>query len=36
VRGPIALQDGPDAAQEALVAILRNLRGLREPAAIYG
>jgi RNA polymerase sigma factor (sigma-70 family) len=34
--GPIALQDGPDAAQEALIAIFRNLRGLREPAAIYG
>ena len=36
VCGPIALQDGPDAAQEALIAILKNLRGLREPAAIYG
>src|SRR5215472_10266763 len=34
--GPIALQDGPDAAQEALIAILKSLRGLREPAAIYG
>jgi RNA polymerase sigma factor (sigma-70 family) len=36
VCGPIALQDGPDAAQEALIAILKNLGGLREPAAIYG
>jgi RNA polymerase sigma-70 factor (ECF subfamily) len=36
VCGPIALQDGPDAAQDALIAIFRNLRGLREPAAIYG
>jgi RNA polymerase sigma factor (sigma-70 family) len=36
VCGPIALQDGPDAAQEALITILKNLRGLREPGAIYG
>src|SRR5260370_3337843 len=36
VCGPIALQDGPDAAQEALTVILKNLRGPREPAAIYG
>ena len=36
VCGPIALQDGPDAAQEALIAILKNLRSLREPAAIFG
>ena len=36
VCGPIALQDGPDAAQEALIAILKNLGGLREPGAIYG
>jgi RNA polymerase sigma factor (sigma-70 family) len=36
VSGPIALQDGPDAAQEALIAILKNLHSLREPAAIYG
>jgi len=36
VCGPIALRDGPDAAQEALIAILKNLGGLREPAAIYG
>ena len=36
VCGPIALHDGPDAAQEALIAIFRNLGGLRDPAAIYG
>jgi RNA polymerase sigma factor (sigma-70 family) len=36
VCGPIALQNGPDAAQEALITILRNLGGLREPGAIYG
>jgi RNA polymerase sigma-70 factor (ECF subfamily) len=36
VCGPIALQDGPDAAQEALIAIFKNLRGLREPGAVYG
>lgn len=36
VCGPIALQDGPDAVQEALIAILRNLGQLREPAAIFG
>src|SRR5260370_37936271 len=36
VCGPIALQDGPDAAQEALIAILKNLGRLREPGAIYG
>jgi RNA polymerase sigma-70 factor (ECF subfamily) len=34
--GPIALQDGPDAAQEALIIILRGLPGLREPAALFG
>jgi RNA polymerase sigma-70 factor (ECF subfamily) len=34
--GPIALQDGPDAAQEALIAIFRGLGRLREPAAIGG
>lgn len=34
--GPIALQDGPDAAQEALLMIFRNLRHLREPAALFG
>ena len=36
VCGPIALQDGPDAAQEALIVIFKNLGGLREPGAIYG
>jgi RNA polymerase sigma-70 factor (ECF subfamily) len=34
--GPIALQDGPDAAQEALIMILRGIRGLKEPAALFG
>jgi RNA polymerase sigma factor (sigma-70 family) len=34
--GPIALHDGPDAAQEALIAIFRGLRGLKEPAAVLG
>jgi RNA polymerase sigma factor (sigma-70 family) len=32
--GAIALERGEDAAQEALVAILRNLRQLREPEAL--
>jgi RNA polymerase sigma-70 factor (ECF subfamily) len=36
VCGPIALQDGPDAAQEALIVILKSLGGLRDPGAIYG
>jgi RNA polymerase sigma factor (sigma-70 family) len=34
--GPIALQDAPDAAQEALIAVFRGLPGLREPAALFG
>ncbi|MEU8800391.1 RNA polymerase sigma factor [Spirillospora sp. NPDC048819] len=34
--GPIALQDAPDAAQEALIIVMRNLRTLREPAALFG
>jgi DNA-directed RNA polymerase specialized sigma24 family protein len=34
--GPIALQHGADAAQESLIAIFRGLRGLREPAALFG
>ncbi|MGW5867242.1 RNA polymerase sigma factor [Streptomyces sp. NPDC055239] len=34
--GPIALDQGPDAAQEALVAVFRSLRSLKEPAALYG
>lgn len=33
---PIALNDGPDAAQEALIAIFRGLRGLENPAALFG
>lgn len=33
---PIALDDGPDAAQEALMVVFRSLRGLKEPAAVYG
>jgi len=34
--GAIALDDGDDALQEAMVAITRNLGGLREPAALRG
>ncbi|NUP03715.1 MAG: sigma-70 family RNA polymerase sigma factor [Nonomuraea sp.] len=34
--GPIALDAGPDAVQEALIAVFRNLRALREPEALYG
>ena len=34
--GPIALQDGADAAQEALIVVFRDLRKLRDPAALYG
>ena len=34
--GPIALNDGADAAQEALIAIFRNLHSLQEPAALFG
>lgn len=34
--GPIALQDAPDAAQEALIAVFRGLSGLRDPAALFG
>lgn len=34
--GPIALHDGADATQEALIAVFRDLRSLREPAALYG
>src|SRR5262249_28719772 len=34
--GPIALQDGPDAAQEALITVFRDIRQLREPRALYG
>ncbi|GAA3058036.1 sigma-70 family RNA polymerase sigma factor [Kitasatospora albolonga] len=34
--GPIALDDGPDATQEALIAVFRKLRQLKEPAALFG
>jgi RNA polymerase sigma-70 factor (ECF subfamily) len=34
--GPIALADGQDAVQEALIAIFKNLRTLRDPEALYG
>ncbi|MEV7618238.1 RNA polymerase sigma factor [Streptomyces sp. NPDC089799] len=33
---PIALADGPDAAQEALLAVFRSLRSLKDPQALYG
>ncbi|MEU9181920.1 RNA polymerase sigma factor [Streptomyces sp. NPDC048550] len=33
---PIALADGPDACQEALVAVFRALRSLRDPDTLYG
>jgi RNA polymerase sigma-70 factor (ECF subfamily) len=34
--GPIALQNGADAAQEALIAVFRGIRQLKEPAALFG
>ncbi|MDJ0383656.1 sigma-70 family RNA polymerase sigma factor [Streptomyces sp. G-G2] len=34
--GPIALDDGPDAAQEALTVIFKNIGHLHEPAALFG
>jgi RNA polymerase sigma-70 factor (ECF subfamily) len=34
--GPIALDGGPDAAQEALIAVFRGLPTLRDPEALYG
>jgi RNA polymerase sigma-70 factor (ECF subfamily) len=34
--GPVALQDGADAAQEALIAVFRSIRQLKEPAALFG
>jgi RNA polymerase sigma-70 factor (ECF subfamily) len=34
--GPIALASGPDAAQDTLIAVLRALPTLREPAALRG
>lgn len=33
---PIALNDGPDATQEALVAVFKALRSLRDPETLYG
>jgi RNA polymerase sigma factor (sigma-70 family) len=34
--GPIALDHGPDAAQEALIQVFRDLHALREPGALMG
>src|SRR5262249_46978965 len=34
--GPIALDDGADAAQEALITIFTQIRQLREPPALFG
>jgi RNA polymerase sigma factor (sigma-70 family) len=34
--GPIALDEGADATQEALIVIFRNLRQLRIPEALFG
>ncbi|MCT2589301.1 RNA polymerase sigma factor [Streptomyces sp. N2-109] len=34
--GPVAQQDGADAAQEALIAVFRNIRQLKTPAALFG
>ncbi len=34
--GPIALEHGEDATQEALIAVLRDLPALREPRALFG
>ncbi|GAA2168889.1 hypothetical protein GCM10009727_91100 [Actinomadura napierensis] len=34
--GPIALQDAPDAAQETLIVVMRELKGLRDPEALFG
>ena len=36
VCGAIALERGDDAVQETFIAVLRGLRGLREPAALHG
>ncbi len=36
VCGAIALDRGEDAMQETFIAVLRNLRSLREPAALHG
>ncbi len=34
--GSIAMQDGPDATQEAMIAIFRHIRQLKEPSALFG
>ncbi|MER5635569.1 sigma-70 family RNA polymerase sigma factor [Kitasatospora sp. NPDC002227] len=34
--GPIALDDGADATQEALIVVFRKLRQLQEPEALFG
>lgn len=34
--GPIALDEGADATQEALIVIFRNLSRLKNPAALFG
>jgi RNA polymerase sigma factor (sigma-70 family) len=34
--GPIALQDGPDATQEAMISVMRGITSLRTPEALYG
>jgi RNA polymerase sigma factor (sigma-70 family) len=34
--GPIALQDGPDAAQEAMISVMRGIKSLQDPAALFG
>jgi RNA polymerase sigma factor (sigma-70 family) len=34
--GPIALDDGADAAQEALIKVFTGIGQLREPAALFG
>lgn len=34
--GPIALDDGPDAVQETLTTVFRQLRRLRDPEALLG
>jgi RNA polymerase sigma-70 factor (ECF subfamily) len=36
VCGAIALDRGDDAMQETFIAVLRNIRTLREPAALHG
>lgn len=33
---PIALDDGPDATQETLLAVFRSLRSMKDPQALYG